>query len=122
VRSLKLEKFETFARDGIRNAPTDLEASTARTMLMSAREYHIRVLGGPNLAHSVSTIILPKSSSAVADLAMMPFSPTSSEVTDPVPVEWRPLKCFPQDVCVDFGCHEDATCIVTFLEHCSLCL
>ena len=32
---------------------------------------------------------------------------------DPVPVDWRPLQCIPRDVCVDFVCHEDATCIVS---------
>jgi hypothetical protein len=27
--------------------------------------------------------------------------PNTMEVKDPVPVEWRPLKCVPRDVCVD---------------------
>lgn len=35
------------------------------------------------------------------------------KIKDPVPVEWRPLKCVPRDVCVDFLCHDDATCIVS---------
>jgi Calcium-binding EGF domain len=39
--------------------------------------------------------------------------PNAAEVKDPVPVEWRPLKCLPSNVCVDFVCHEDATCIVS---------
>jgi Calcium-binding EGF domain len=39
--------------------------------------------------------------------------PNSSDVKDNVPVEWRPLKCVPKDVCVDFLCHEDATCKVS---------
>jgi hypothetical protein len=39
--------------------------------------------------------------------------PDAMQVKDPVPVEWRPLKCLPKDVCVDFVCHEDATCIVS---------
>lgn len=39
--------------------------------------------------------------------------PELTEVKDPVPVAWRPLKCLPKDVCVDFVCHEDATCMVS---------
>jgi hypothetical protein len=39
--------------------------------------------------------------------------PNATEVMDPVPVEWRPLKCRPRDVCVGVVCHEDATCIVS---------
>jgi Calcium-binding EGF domain len=39
--------------------------------------------------------------------------PNAMDVKDPVPVEWRPLKCIPRDVCVDVVCHEDATCIVS---------
>jgi hypothetical protein len=32
---------------------------------------------------------------------------------DNVPVDWRPLKCIPRDVCVGFVCHEDARCIIS---------
>jgi hypothetical protein len=39
--------------------------------------------------------------------------PNASDVTDNIPVEWRPLKCLPRDVCVDIVCHDDATCIVS---------
>lgn len=39
--------------------------------------------------------------------------PKSIDVKDPVPIEWRPLKCLPKDVCVAVVCHEDATCIVS---------
>jgi hypothetical protein len=39
--------------------------------------------------------------------------PDAKEVKDPVPIEWRPMKCVPRDVCVVFICHEDATCIVS---------
>jgi Hint module/Calcium-binding EGF domain len=39
--------------------------------------------------------------------------PDATELKDPVPLEWRPLMCLPRDACVDFVCHEDATCIVS---------
>jgi hypothetical protein len=39
--------------------------------------------------------------------------PDALDVTDHVPVDWRPLKCIPKDVCVDVVCHEDATCNIS---------
>lgn len=39
--------------------------------------------------------------------------PDAIDIKDPVPVEWRPLNCLPRNVCVDFLCHEDATCSIS---------
>lgn len=39
--------------------------------------------------------------------------PDALDVKDHVPVDWRPLKCIPKDVCVDVVCHEDATCNIS---------
>ena len=39
--------------------------------------------------------------------------PNASDVNDNVvPAEWRPLQCVQRDSCVDFICHEDASCKV----------
>ena len=39
--------------------------------------------------------------------------PNASDLKDPVAVEWRPLQCVAKDICVEFVCHEDASCIVS---------
>jgi hypothetical protein len=37
--------------------------------------------------------------------------PDDTDITDPVPVEWRPIKCLPKNVCLDsLLCHVNATC------------
>lgn len=36
--------------------------------------------------------------------------PDQKDVEDPVPAEWRPIKCVPKDNCLGSPCHVDAIC------------
>ena len=89
--------------------------ATPRTpkMWTNVRPRRTPALGGTRQGHSVSTTIFHKNSNAVASLATKAVLPNASDVNDTVvPAEWRPLQCVQRDFCVDFICHEDASCKV----------
>jgi hypothetical protein len=54
---------------------------------------------------SVINVVVVKDMNAV-------LPATTEQMIDPVPVEWRPIKCIPTDKCLESPsvCHVNATC------------
>lgn len=43
--------------------------------------------------------------------AVLPIN--NDSITEPVPLEWRPIECIEEDECLSVPCHPNATCINT---------